>query len=289
MDAEEKEAASMSTKETLPYPNLADELHDWLAVEWPELIRLASPFVWITGSKVWSRAYGLKEPPDADLDIFVMKDPEIPSGAMRIGLLRPIDDGRASTHRALMDHFRTQSIPAAAAEKMKSRTSLGGDRIHTARGSIDIWTCKFSRPEDQLRNYPADSHGQCRMAYCPGTGQLIMLRNPGASAAGKQALLAKRAFEDYLGEELRSAIPPIVVGTLGESRSTLDSLLDKIAARVDSISVPIMPMKYTAVKPSHFNECCPSCGKGVYRGLVSVEHEGGECSGIKKDAVGSHP
>ena len=263
-----------SKKVSLTLENAADRIHAWLQVEWPEIMTWRDPNIWLTGSKIWRQVYGLMPDSDSDLDIFVMACGPMDRPG---GCIRPGDP--CNLHLSLSEWFRRMEIPVKAGTKMK--TSLGGERIHTDRGAVDLWTCRLPSPRDQLMNYPEESHGQARVAYCPANGELIILRNPRAQPAAKPLPITGTVeFKPFTGEIRIGGTTIVDSVVMGPSFSTklFDLKYYGLAAMPGFIPAPSLP---TAPVPivlhESWNERCPSCGKGIYRGLVNVEHEGGEC------------
>lgn len=270
-----------SRKVSLTLENAADRIHAWLEKEWPEVAAIKHPGIWLTGSKIWRQVYGMEPETDSDLDIFVMANQTI-EGPLTRDILSKAHDGRLGSrpcalHRLLSTELRRMAVPAKAGAKMK--TSLGGERIHTERGSVDLWTCRLPSPRDQLMNYPEESHGQARVAYCPANGELIILRNPRAVRPAKPLNITTN-WSGAITTSVASSDPATFtyVKAGGGHSCTFPGFWVQPLDLADLVPPAPPPVPQPTVA-QQWNERCPSCGKGIYRGLVNVEHEGGECSG----------
>lgn len=135
-------------------PNVANRVDHWLRTNWPELVELAG--VWFTGSSVWSFLYGEQPKWDADLDVIAESD------------------GAREAVKLAVERMKVEPPPGA-----KTATSLGGERIWTTRGSIDLW--KDSNPLVAIRNYMVGTHDHARVAYSPRDKVMLLIPNDAAT------------------------------------------------------------------------------------------------------------
>ena len=128
---------SMETRVARTTANDANRIDSWLRAKYPEFVDIKD--LWFTGSSVWSHLYGEDPRPDCDLDI-IAKTPQAAAELKRV-----------------VSEMELEVEPTG-----KTETSLGGERIYTKRGSLDLWD--NNDPLQAIRDYAGASHAHARAA-----------------------------------------------------------------------------------------------------------------------------
>lgn len=172
-------------RESLPWPNVANEIEDYVQKEWPELCKVA--WLWFTGSRIWRFMYDEPEKSGADLDVFITPHPK----PFYLAESDPwtTKEQLNQTRGALISIGLVAPSPGA-----KMTTSLGGFIAYTKRGRVDYWLAN-SDAHHQIANYPYDTHGHCKAAYCPFWKSLIIHANPKATEDGAFQLKERRMLK----------------------------------------------------------------------------------------------
>lgn len=139
---------SAETRVARTTPNDANYVDRWLRSKWSEFVDIKG--LWFTGSTVWSHLYGEQPKEGCDLDVI------------------------AATPEAALELKRIAKDLEVAATG-KTETSLGGERLYTCRGTIDLWS--NTNPLQAIRDYAAASHAHARAAYSTTEGVLMVLPN----------------------------------------------------------------------------------------------------------------